>query len=61
MVVSAGFVDFTITWKADVFADAPQHSSAAEFGTKGINFRARKGKEKSELEKVAAGLVCGIS
>jgi len=37
-----GFVDFVITWRAEVFAGAPQQSSAAQFGTVGINFRARK-------------------
>jgi hypothetical protein len=40
--VAAGFVDFEITWREDVFGGAPQESSAAEFGTLGINFRARK-------------------
>jgi hypothetical protein len=28
--------------RVDVYADAPQASSAAKFGTMGINFRARK-------------------
>ncbi len=42
MVEAAGFVDFEITWRAEVFAGAPQASSAANFGTKGVNFRARK-------------------
>ena len=42
MVEPAGFVDFEITWRAEVFAGAPQASSAANFGTKGVNFRARK-------------------
>lgn len=37
-----GFVDFEITWRANVFDGAPQQSSAANFGTQGINFRARK-------------------
>jgi hypothetical protein len=41
-VVAAGFTDFAITWRDDVFSGAPQQSSAAEFGTLGINFRARK-------------------
>lgn len=41
-VVQAGFVDFRITWQADVFSGAPQHSSAANFGTVGINFGARR-------------------
>ncbi|MEX2466226.1 MAG: hypothetical protein WD995_04915 [Gemmatimonadota bacterium] len=36
-----GFTDFEITWRKDVFAGAPQQSSAATFGTLGINFRAR--------------------
>jgi len=40
--MAAGFVDFEITWQADVFSGAPQASSAAEFGTQGINFRAQK-------------------
>ena len=42
VVGSAGFEDFEITWREDVFSGAPQESSAANFGTKGINFRARK-------------------
>ena len=33
---------FKITWKAAVFEGAPQASSAANFGTLGINFRASK-------------------
>ncbi len=37
-----GFEDFEITWRADVFRSAPQDSSAAEYGTLGINFRAVK-------------------
>jgi len=42
VVTSAGFTGFEITWKDTVFAGAPQASSAAAFGTVGINFRARK-------------------
>jgi hypothetical protein len=38
----AGLQDFEITWREDVFNGAPQQSSAASFGTLGINFRARK-------------------
>jgi len=41
-VVAAGFTDFEITWRADVFKGAPQQSSAAQFGTLGINYRAKK-------------------
>lgn len=40
--MAAGFSDFRITWRADVFAGAPQASSAAAFGTLGIIFRARR-------------------
>lgn len=40
--MAAGFVDFKIVWRGDVFAGAPQHSSAADFGTLGISFGARK-------------------
>lgn len=42
VVRGAGFSDFAITWRAAVFEGAPQESSAAEFGTMGINFRATK-------------------
>ena len=42
MVEQAGFEDFAINWKAPVFEGAPQSSSAAKFGTVGINYRARK-------------------
>jgi hypothetical protein len=31
-----------VTWKAPVFEGAPQTSSAAAFGTVGINFKASK-------------------
>jgi arsenite methyltransferase len=41
-VAQAGLVDFEITWRGDVFAGAPQSSSAADFGAVGISFRARK-------------------
>ena len=42
MVEGAGFTDFEITWRAPVFDGAPQSSSAAAFGTMGINYRALK-------------------
>lgn len=41
-VLAAGFEDFEITWRGDVYAGAPQQSSAEHFGTLGINFRAKK-------------------
>ena len=60
-VVAAGFVDFAILWRAEVFAGAPQSSSAAKFGTQGINFRARKPANEAELEAALAALSCGVS
>jgi tRNA 2-thiouridine synthesizing protein A len=59
-VVAAGFVSFEITWRADVFSGAPQSSSAAEFGTQGINLRARKPVDEQEWEAAWAALTCEI-
>jgi TusA-related sulfurtransferase len=56
--VAAGFVDFAITWRADVFSGAPQSSSAANFGTLGINFRARKAANDEEWATALAALSC---
>jgi hypothetical protein len=57
-VVAAGFVDFAITWRADVFSGAPQASSAAKFGTVGINFRARKALDEAEWMRAIQALSC---
>jgi hypothetical protein len=59
--VAAGFVDFEITWQADVFSGAPQQSSAANFGTLGINFRARKPVDDAEWEAALEALACETS
>jgi hypothetical protein len=56
--VAAGFVGFAIAWKADVFGGAPQASSAAEFGTVGITFRARKAASEAEWQEALANLAC---
>jgi TusA-related sulfurtransferase len=56
----AGFVDFEITWRADVFSGAPQASSAANFGTLGINFRARKSQDEAEWATALAALNCEV-
>jgi len=58
--VAAGFVDFEITWQAGVFSGAPQASSAAEFGTQGINFRARKAADEQEWDAARASLACEV-
>lgn len=59
-VVAAGFAGFEITWRADVFSGAPQASSAAKFGTLGINFRARKVRDDAEWAEALAALSCEI-
>jgi hypothetical protein len=59
-VVLAGFVDFEITWRADVFSGAPQAGSAANFGTVGINFRARKTESEKEWLDALNRLSCEI-
>jgi TusA-related sulfurtransferase len=58
--VAAGFIDFAITWRADVFSGAPQASSAADFGTVGMNFRARKATNEAEWMDALAALTCTI-
>ena len=44
--MAAGFKDFAITWRAPIYKDAPQRSSAENFGTLGVNFRAKKANER---------------
>lgn len=56
----AGFVDFEITWRKDVFSGAPQESSAADFGTKGINFRARLPDSEQEWVDALEALGCEV-
>ncbi len=58
--MAAGFVGFEITWRADVFSGAPQSSSAADFGTLGINFRARKAANEEEWHAALAALACAV-
>lgn len=59
-VVAAGFTRFEIISRVDVYADAPQSSSAAKFGTLGINFRARKAINDAEWLEAARALQCAI-
>jgi hypothetical protein len=58
--VTAGFVGFEITWRKDVFSGAPQAGSAENFGTLGINFRARKAASEEELIAALSALSCEI-
>ena len=58
--MAAGFVGFEITWRKDVFSDAPQAGSAEKFGTLGINFRARKAASEEEWVAALAALRCEV-
>ena len=59
-MIAAGFVDFEIMWRGDVYKNAPQSSSAAKFGTLGINFRARKARDDDEWARALARLSCTV-
>ena len=59
-MIAAGFVDFEIAWRGDVYAGAPQSSSAAQFGTLGINFRARKAHDEAEWAEALGMLTCDV-
>lgn len=59
-VAMAGFVDFEIMWRADIFSGAPQESSAASFGTEGINFLACKASNEEEWMAVLDELNCDL-
>ncbi len=58
--MAAGFAGFEITWRGDVFSGAPQASSAAEFGTLGVNFRARRVTSGAEWEEAVSALACDV-
>ena len=53
-------VNFEITWRKDVFSDAPQVGSAEKIGTLGINFRARKAASEEEWTAAMAALRCEV-
>lgn len=41
--MAAGFEEFEFTWSENVFEGAPRpRKEIADFGTRGVNFRARK-------------------
>lgn len=60
-MIAAGFVDFAITWRGDVYQGAPQSSSAAKFGTMGINFRARRTRDDAEWAAALSLLTCEVA
>jgi hypothetical protein len=58
--VAAGFIDFQITWRAEVYAGAPQESNAEDYGTLGINFVARKPLDDAERDAYLASQTCEL-
>lgn len=59
-MVAAGFVGVEILRRIDVYANAPQSSSAAKFGTLGITFRARKAVDDAEWMGALEALRCEL-
>jgi hypothetical protein len=51
-------VGFEVCSVVDVYADAPQASSAAKFGTLGITFRARKAVDDEEWSRALVEIAC---
>jgi hypothetical protein len=45
----------------DVYADAPQSSSAEKFGTRGITFRARRARDHAEWAQAIEALACSMT
>ena len=58
--MAAGFVAVEILTRIDVYANAPQASSAAKFGTLGITFRARKPTNDAEWMTAVDALRCEL-
>ena len=54
----AQMLEYADEWPERVFSGAPQAGSAANFGTLGINFRARKAAGEEELTTALAALSC---
>ena len=59
--MAAGFVGFEIVWRGEVYAGAAQASSAAQFGTMGVNFRARKAANEEEWMVAVNALTCRVA
>ncbi len=58
--MAAGFVEFQITSRVDVFSGSVHESSAADFGALGICFRARRPQNEEEWEMALAALTCEV-
>jgi len=51
-------VNFEVATRLDVYANAPQATSAAKFGTLGITFRAVRARNEDEWLQALAALTC---
>jgi hypothetical protein len=56
VVRAAGFTEFTIVSRLEIYAGARQQSSAAKFGTMGITFAARRLLPGESIEAPACDL-----
>jgi hypothetical protein len=56
----AGFVDFHITQRVDVFTGAPHEGSAVNYGTTGITFGARRPHSIEEWHAALQAMNCEI-
>jgi hypothetical protein len=59
-VVMAGFVDFRITKRIDIFTGAPHEGSAVDYGALGITFGARRPRSTEEWHAALQALNCEI-
>lgn len=59
-VVMAGFVDFHITKRVDIFTGAPHEGSAVNYGALGITFSARRPHSQEEWHAELKALNCEI-
>jgi hypothetical protein len=59
-VIAAGFIEFAIDSRTDVYAGAEQSSSAANFGTLRITLRARRTLDDTEWERARSALNCEL-
>ncbi len=58
--MAAGFVEFEITLRVDVFSGTPHESGAAEVGAMGITFKARRPHDEEEWDAAVAALTCDV-
>jgi hypothetical protein len=60
-LVAVGFVGVEIPWQGNIFAGASGEESASDFGTLGIDVRARKARDDAEIEAARRALQCDVS